>query len=630
MAQPKTMKVFYTAVLVLASVLYTNISKAQTATDIIINPQVGERQLSVAIDAGNGSDYFAVYNYIDSNTSTGGYRLMKSTDRGFTWTPMVSYSAGAGRIQSIDIVARFDNAGYYKVYVAYVERTASANYTVKVQQYDVLTGTADFVPFVKNHGSNRVYDVAIAEDIPALKAVNSFPYGIGLLYSAAGTSSDSLFFCTNGSSGTGHVAMFRYLVTTTTSYLRSVDIDYGVSPNQQGGQYHFIWERLDDPNDAFGHIFYSRNNSSVTSGSFGTPFCLDSLNAFTINQCRNPRIAALHDTFNIENTFPAVVVNEVNMGSFTNIISYANRNAATGQLWQRRDLGISTTDRLSPDIVYTDSAFAMVYYDPTNAIIEPYRLRVNGEIDSTIENTNNEPGFISPAPKVMYDGSSVGYAWIRQTSSAAGKALFDAHHRLVTTNNIGESICQGSTFPFGNSNLSTAGSYVQLIQTINGDSITELNLTVNDLPATPSITANGNVLSTGTYSSYQWQLNGGDIVGATGATHTALISGNYTVRGTDANGCSATSQVFAHTISGIDNVLLQSLRVYPNPASNMLYIDGDYKAASVTITDIVGQQMLQSNVSTHAALNVEYLAAGMYIVTFSVEGKTASLKFNKQ
>jgi len=72
---------------------------------------------------------------------------------------------------------------------------------------------------------------------------------------------------------------------------------------------------------------------------------------------------------------------------------------------------------------------------------------------------------------------------------------------------------------------------------------------------TPEITGDtvgcetpGVVLATGSYSAYQWILDGGDILNATSQNYTAKASGNYQVRVTDSHGCVGTSGIFPVTV----------------------------------------------------------------------------------
>jgi hypothetical protein len=77
--------------------------------------------------------------------------------------------------------------------------------------------------------------------------------------------------------------------------------------------------------------------------------------------------------------------------------------------------------------------------------------------------------------------------------------------------------------------------------------------------------------------------------------------------------------------SSFDNI--NGLTMYPNPLSgNTLYLTSSANAAmSVQIFDLLGKEVLQSNVVNNA-VNVSGLNAGVYMVKVTEEGKTATRK----
>ncbi|OJW80275.1 MAG: hypothetical protein BGO69_05435 [Bacteroidetes bacterium 46-16] len=89
----------------------------------------------------------------------------------------------------------------------------------------------------------------------------------------------------------------------------------------------------------------------------------------------------------------------------------------------------------------------------------------------------------------------------------------------------------------------------------------------------PVITASGMTLSTGTYTSYQWNRNGTLITGAISQTYTMVIeSGDYTVTVVDSNGCTGTSTIYNPTV-GVPNVNPNNpISVYPNPTTGTISI----------------------------------------------------------
>lgn len=141
-----------------------------------------------------------------------------------------------------------------------------------------------------------------------------------------------------------------------------------------------------------------------------------------------------------------------------------------------------------------------------------------------------------------------------------------------------------------------------------------MNVAVNPAP-NPVITATGNVLSTGSYTSYQWFFNEVVIPGATSATYTATNGGGYRVRVVDANGCVDTSAVYNHTLVGIEDVpLAESIKVYPNPARSVLNISAPV-SVHIAIYSLDGRLLLQKNDAEH--IDIGHLSKGMYQVRIS-------------
>jgi trimeric autotransporter adhesin len=144
------------------------------------------------------------------------------------------------------------------------------------------------------------------------------------------------------------------------------------------------------------------------------------------------------------------------------------------------------------------------------------------------------------------------------------------------------------------------------------------NVTVNPLPV-PVVTYNWSTntfYATTGYSSYQWYDSvQGMIHGATSPNVAATELGYYYVVVTDSNGCTGSSAWYHYNtnlvgVKGLVNG--NNVRIYPNPANAVLYIESPVKAR-VVITGIEGKvEMEQADAKE---MNIGGLADGMYFVS---------------
>ena len=133
--------------------------------------------------------------------------------------------------------------------------------------------------------------------------------------------------------------------------------------------------------------------------------------------------------------------------------------------------------------------------------------------------------------------------------------------------------------------------------------------------ARPVITrGTGNLLYTGSFTTYQWLLNGTVIPGATSSVYTFTTSGAYRVIVTNAAGCTDTSNAYLATSGGgsaVEQVQAANISLYPNPATNAIFIDAPFPVmAALYAAD--GRCVYHANTTT--SINVENLANGMYMV----------------
>ena len=220
-----------------------------------------------------------------------------------------------------------------------------------------------------------------------------------------------------------------------------------------------------------------------------------------------------------------------------------------------------------------------------------------------------------------------------QFQDAAGRWGFPVINTFVNkylaTSNYARAICEKESYTdhlF--SNLTIAGAYYDTLQTAYGcDSIVELTLTVNPLPAKPTLTQNGNNLTSSSFTGNQWYFNGTAISGATGQTHTCSQSGNYFVEVTGEHGCTEKSDNLNVTVSGIWETAAgeTTITIYPNPVKDEIIIDnGEFlatpsgkaerKIENVEILDMYGRKIVNYQLSIINSINVSNLPSGVYIL----------------
>jgi PKD repeat protein len=152
-------------------------------------------------------------------------------------------------------------------------------------------------------------------------------------------------------------------------------------------------------------------------------------------------------------------------------------------------------------------------------------------------------------------------------------------------------------------------------------------MTIVLTPSPPVVVAHGDSLyTTGTYSVYQWNLNGYPIPGATQPYYIVLFNGAYSLSaGSDTAVCRSTSSDFQYL--GIrENEADYFVTLSPNPASGFVTIT--LKEPGVTHLELINTlgQVLWQQESVDRIARVNGLPAGLYFLRISVQGHLYSKK----
>jgi hypothetical protein len=161
--------------------------------------------------------------------------------------------------------------------------------------------------------------------------------------------------------------------------------------------------------------------------------------------------------------------------------------------------------------------------------------------------------------------------------------------------------------------------------------VVQLNLTVES-EIINTVSVNGSVLSANqNNASYQWiNCDNGNtpISGATAQSFTPTVSGNYAVIISIGN-CSVTSNCINVNVTntGINEEKNSVIAVYPNPARDMVKIEGLSINSRIEIIDALGKVVFsEQNNTTQLQINTETFNNGIYFIKIENTGSNTIKK----
>lgn len=192
--------------------------------------------------------------------------------------------------------------------------------------------------------------------------------------------------------------------------------------------------------------------------------------------------------------------------------------------------------------------------------------------------------------------------------------------RSNSSSGFSASVCQGQTYMFNGRPLTQAGVYNDTLVSVNGcDSVVTLNFSVHPLP-TPVVTRTGrDTLSTTAYTHYRWLYNNVIQATDTGRVLVATQDGQYSVWVTDSYGCTDTSGVITIVGLSIDEALLTSFSIYPNPTQNLVHIKAEttLQEGTIELLDNTGRLILTNKWTgpqIQQDMELGALSSGMYLL----------------
>lgn len=156
---------------------------------------------------------------------------------------------------------------------------------------------------------------------------------------------------------------------------------------------------------------------------------------------------------------------------------------------------------------------------------------------------------------------------------------------------------------------------------VGGCATSSVSMHVIEYPVpNPVIFYDGRYLSTvNRFVSYQWFRN--MIPVATTPRYIPTMTGDYTVRVVDTNGCQTISPIYTLrggsniAMTGVSNITPESVSIYPNPATDMVHIESDVRL-NATICTMDGKTVITSSSNE---INISSLAQGVYTISLYTE-----------
>jgi len=153
----------------------------------------------------------------------------------------------------------------------------------------------------------------------------------------------------------------------------------------------------------------------------------------------------------------------------------------------------------------------------------------------------------------------------------------------------------------------------------------EINLTIDS-------TTNAEALINGGTPPYEYFWS--DTINQTSSTAMGLEAGGYTLLVTDQNGCQSSIEFqVSTTTSTVDETLLDQVKLYPNPANEILYIEteDDAKFESFMIVGLNGIIIAKGSLNESTSeIDISYLSTGVYYMRLSNLTNEVSIPFTKQ
>ena len=154
------------------------------------------------------------------------------------------------------------------------------------------------------------------------------------------------------------------------------------------------------------------------------------------------------------------------------------------------------------------------------------------------------------------------------------------------------------------------------------DTAVEITLTGSDIDE-DSLTFSIGEATNGTVS-----LDGAVATYTPNANFNGTDSFTYTANDGTTDSAEATITVTVTAVLNVDDeVFNNSIRIFPNPTKDILFLEGNKNTVEISIYDLLGKKVISKMIDN--SINVRELTKGVYLIIISDKGHRFSFKFIK-
>lgn len=194
-----------------------------------------------------------------------------------------------------------------------------------------------------------------------------------------------------------------------------------------------------------------------------------------------------------------------------------------------------------------------------------------------------------------------------------------------------------------NGTLSSADAQIlkNIVKTVVFDQMDTWLINANDVHSSFTYSAVQNqplniqfTNQTANATTYLWNFGDGSTSTLQNPTHTFAAPGTYNVSLTT-NACTTNqtkTKILQLQALSTQETDVKTVKIYPNPVSEILYIDSKYNVENIELLDMVGRKIdvEAKNEGERISVSLQHLSKGFYMLQFTLKGKIYQHKIHKK